>query len=322
MAGDDPFGDDDVSEAEQEELKKLMESDDVPPPDSSDEPQVDAPEPEAKPEAEDEPAPELKPKASEPASEDEPAGNQDQDGELAEFLEKHKGKSQEELAKLAFNQSKRAARSEYNQRDAAAQLKAVTDRIQAARDKKLEAIAKKREEFAKKVETDPDQALLDARKDQLDQEEAEARKQADLDQFNADAEAGVALASSIIPDFAKRAPEIADFGVSMGFSDQEIAGVTDGRQILVLHMASLAGRLIQGGAMDITGKMLAMPKPAEETDKTETKPGFGKQPARGAQVPTSTADKLAEIANMSDADFDKIADDDELMALLAEAEGS
>lgn len=249
----------------------------------------------------------------------------DEAGELAAFLERHKGKSPEEIAKIAFQQSKRAGRAEFSVRETQTRLTTVLDRIQQARDQRLAQIGERREQFRDKLEKDPDAALLEAREATLAREEQEAIAELDQEEFRARADAAIELAASAIPDFANRAPRIRQFGVDMGFSPEEVDRIVDGRQIVTLHLASIAGNLIRAGVMDAAGNFIGLPEPSRDAGQDggqgggRTRPGFGKTPARGAGTTKTIDDRLAEVSKMSDKDFDKLTDE-QLDALLREAE--
>lgn len=329
---DDPYGDE-VSDAETAELDKLMRSNEVPEPDDQPGDTTDDDDDAGDRDTGDDDAGRRddddadRGRRQEERQDDDDKGDKGEDDELAAFLEKHKDKSPEELARIALQQSKRANRAEFDTRKLSDNLNSVLERIQQARDAKLQAIEKKRTEFEKKVADDPDAALLESRREQLERDENEAVRQAEDDEFNARADAAVALASSAIPEFAKRAPAIRAFGQEMGFSPEEVAGIVDGRQIVTLYLASIAGNMIKAGLIDTAGKFLNLPEPVTDPSKADgqgrggggRRSGFGRTPARGAGGGKSLEDQAADVLAMSDADFDKL-DPEKLDALLRELE--
>lgn len=312
--------DDDVSEAEEAELNRLMQSNEAPPPDDQagattgdgdgDDGEGVSPPPAA-------------PAAAPAAPADGEGDNQGDspDAELAAFIERHKGKSVEELAQLAFQQQKRAGRAEFDSRKRGEDLQGVLTRIQQARDAKVAELQGKRTAFEEKVKNDPDAALLDAHEQQIKRDEDQARREAEQAEFEARADAAIELASSCIPDFAQRAPAIRSFGQEMGFSADEVGNMVDGRQIVTLHLAQISANLIKAGMMDSAGRFLKLPEPTTKLDgNPPPRQPFNRQPARGANVAPSLDQQLADINNMSDADFDKLKPE-ELEALLRAAEG-
>jgi hypothetical protein len=55
-------------------------------------------------------------------------------------------------------------------------------------------------------------------------------------------DAAIALARQGIPDFDRVYPEIMTFGEGMGYSKEELAGIRDGRDLLMLEI----GRRFKG----------------------------------------------------------------------------
>lgn len=325
MAG--PYDDEEPSEDELRAMEEADRTSGLPPPDSSDElPQGDD-DGQGDGDAADKPGAPA-PAAPAPAADGE-QGEGDDDGEsgdareeLSKFLEKHKGKSTDELLSLAFQQSKRANRAEFDSRKTNENLSQVLARIQAARDARVNAIADKRKSFRDKVETDPDAALLEAREEQISAEEQAELARFDQEEFQARASAAIELASSVIPDFATRAPQIRTFGVEMGFSPDEVDQIVDGRQIVTLHLASIAGRMMQAGIIDNAGRFLQLPEPAEE-GQPQTAPrgsGFNRAPNRAANAGKTIEQQLADLDGMDDDAFDALSD--ELVMGLLKADAS
>lgn len=307
----DGYDDEEVSA---EELAQMDEDDrnrDLPPPDDSDE----------LPKGDGEPEPEPKSEQDSQPDADDGGDDDDANDELRRFLAKHKDKTPEQLVELAFQQQKRANRAEFTERKTREDLSTVLSRIQAARDAKINAIAERRRAAAEKVENDPDAALLEAHEALLKREESEELGALDAAEQEARAAAAIELAASCIPDFAQRAPQIRQFGIDLGFEPSEVDSIMDGRQIVTLHLASIAGRMMQAGIIDTSGKFLQLPEAAQEQEQSPPTrgTGFNRAPARSAKASRSVSDQLADIANMSDEDFEKL-DDKELEDLLRKAE--
>lgn len=323
---------DTIDENEEEELRKLMESDDVPEPDEKDGASTDD---DGDPSDDDgdepndddgDPVPPKKDQEPKDEGDDDDGDDAGDDDQWRDFLDKHKGKSPEELARLAFQQNKRANRASYDGRQAQERLNSVLGRIEEAKKARVTALEQQRAEFDRKLETDPDAATREAYEQSLRREQAEAEAEADREAFEARAGAAVEFASAYIPDFAQRAPAIRDFGLEMGFTQDEVHGLVDGRQIVTLHLAAIAGNMMKAGLIDPSGKFLKLPEPVkpresgdEQGEKPQRRTQFSRQPARGPGTQKSLEERLADISNMSDADFAKLSDT-ELDALLEQAE--
>lgn len=317
---DSPYASEEIDETETDVLDEHMASDEVP--EEDDQPGQST---------SDEVEP---PKAKKPAAQTEEADvedeadtdeqGDDEPDELGEFLSKHKDKTPEELAKLAFQQTKRAGRAEYDSRQAGQRLQTVLDRINEAKRARIDQLNADREAFKAKVEEDPDAALLEARQTQINREIADAEAAAEREEFNARAEAAVEMASRAIPNFSQRVGAIREFGVDMGFTPDEVGSIVDGRQIVTLYLASLAGNLIKAGVMNVDGRFNSLPvsddaDPAPPLKQPARRTTFGRQPARGAQRAKSLEEQLQDIESMSDEEFDKL-DPHVLEGLLREAE--
>lgn len=304
MAG--PYDDEEPNEDELRQLEEHERNADVPP-DSSDEelPAGDPPE-------NDPPADEQQQPPAQPGDGDgDDDGGGDPQEELAGFLEKHRGKSPEELLRLAFQQSKRANRAEFDSRKATENLTSVLAKIQEKRDARVNAIRQERESFKQKVETDPDAALLEAHERNLTEKEREELAALDEEEFAARAQAAIELASSVIPDFQTRAPQIRGFGVELGFSPQEVDAIVDGRQIVALHLAQIAGNMMRAGIIDTAGRFISLPEPANEqpANPAPRGSGFNRAPGRAANPGKTLEQQLAELDQLDDAAFDALSDE-------------
>lgn len=237
------------------------------------------------------------------------------DEKLAAFLEEHKGKTPEELAKLAFQQSQRANQSGFQARkvkeEAAAATKRISDALSGLAERRAK-IAEKRTGFDEQLQTDPDAATREVHERLLTNEERELQQE----EFRLKQDHMVAIVSQVIPDFHTAAPAIAAFGAEMNYSPDELAAVTDPRDMVTLHLASLTGRLMKAGIMDINGNIdpAKLAPAVEATDprlanKTPVIQTIGSAPARGANGAKSLDQQLSEIAQMNDRELEKFERD-------------
>lgn len=328
MAGrnDDPYGENEVDAAEEAELRKLMESNEVPPEDNQDGASTDHDGEQQQGDDDDAPEPQDNKAAAPEQPQDtnaEAGDDQDNAGDWEAFLAKHKGKSAEELAKLAFQQQKRANREAYDGRQSHERLQSLLDRIQQTRDRQMQELQQKRADFEKRVNEDPDAALREAHSERLAEQERQISEQAEREAFQARAAQAIDIAARAIPNFHEEAPKIAEWAQKdMGFSPEEVAGIADARMIGTLYLARIAGNMMKAGIINADGTMGSLPQAVQtngdgRTNDVQRRTSFGKQPARGAQVAKSFDEQLSDIANMSDEDFGKLSES-ELEALLSQ----
>jgi hypothetical protein len=229
--------------------------------------------------------------------------------ELAAFLEKHKDKSPEELARLAFQQSKRASKEAASSRQVRSKVSAIAGRAREAaerRERLAGAAPDLKAQFKARLSEDPDaataelfEALLDSKLQEADDSAREAR-----------VEEAIHFADEHIPEFGRSWPGMLEIAKEVGYSEDEINAIDDGRPLVVLYLASLTGRLMKSGIMDRFGNILNAPQPqpvpldprlsAPDPQRTL---GGGSRGVRGAQT---IEQQLAEIASMSDEEFDKL----------------
>ena len=90
----------------------------------------------------------------------------------------------------------------------------------------------------------------------------------------------------------------------MNYEPGELDGVTDVRDLVTLHFASLTGRLIKAGVMDLHGNLLAAPVAVAATDPRLTAPPpittLSSAPARGNEGGQTLEQQLTDITNMTD----------------------
>lgn len=253
------------------------------------------------------------------------------DPDYKEFLQKHGDKSPEELAKIAFQQQKRAAKSAFDARESAQRIASIRDAAaKTLADREAER-ARKKAELDELMQTDPDEALRRMRAEQLEGERSADVQEAQQTVIRAQQEEAVRAAAAAIPEFEKVGPQIAQFAQQhLGYSQEELAGITDARDLISLHFARLAGSMYMAGYIDIQGRFQNMPqngngnaggqqvpqaaqkdKPAEVRTLSSAKGG-----APGGGL---TADQeISRLAKMSDEDFAKLSDE-EVNKILAAA---
>jgi hypothetical protein len=262
-------------------------------------------EPAAEPAAEAAPAPAAAP-------EDEAAA---EESDLAAFLEKHKGKSPEELARLAFQQNKRANRSEATNRRVNEQVTALAERARKAAEDRARIAAEaptKKNQFRERLASDPDAATAELHDRIVDDEVRQAEEAARVARIDQ----AISFADTHIADFGNQWAGMKTLANEFGYSDQELDAIDDGRALVMLSLANHSARLIKAGIMDRAGNIdlskipnaqpaavdprLAAPNPQK------TLGGAAPRAARGAQT---IEQQLSEIANMSDAELAKFETD-------------
>lgn len=236
------------------------------------------------------------------------------------FLKSHEGKTPEELAKLAFQQSKRANAEAFRGRKSQEQVDAIRENAARVLQERKADIAARREKFGTQLAEDPDAATRDLHEAMLTREEQEAEYEA----ARARQDAAIELASTAIPDFVAKAPAIQAFGAEMNYTPEELNGISDGRDLVTLYLASLAGNLIKSGVMDVHGAFSQAPQVVASTpsDPRLRAPApvktLSSAPARSAGTPSSLEQSLVDVLNLSDAAFNKLSDA-ELENLLRQA---
>lgn len=266
------------------------------------------------PAAEPKPVEEPKPAAEAPAVEQPPVDEAAaEESDLAAFLEKHKGKSPEELARLAFQQSKRANKEATTNRQVREQVSALAERAKRAAEERTKVhstVPELKQKFREKLATDPDAAvaeLFDQLADERVQRVDEVADAARVDE-------AIAFADAHIPDFGKQWTNMVGLAKEIGYSEAELDGISDGRALVMLSLANHAARLMRAGVMDRLGNIVSVPQMETQPldprlsapDPQKTLGGTGARAARGAQ---SIEQQLGEISEMSDAELAKFEKD-------------
>jgi hypothetical protein len=293
--------DDELSAEELKLLNEGMSDDGMPPPDESEGAPQDVDTGTPAPEATPTPQVVETPQA-------EAHGNDD--GGLADFQNKHAGKTPEELLKIAFQQTQRAGKAEVVQRQTQEQIDTFRQKAADVLKARKESIAQRRETFKQQLEEDPDAATQSVHEMLLNREEQEAEHE----EHTARIDAAIELAQTAIPNFANRYQDIRNFGQELNYSPQEIDSIDDGRNIVTLYLASLAGNLIKSGVMDAAGNFRSMPSPTAETDPRLKMPANAmtslSTPGSAAAPAGDDGAVLANMLQMSDADFSNLSDEE------------
>jgi hypothetical protein len=257
------------------------------------------------PKTEEAPAATETPAAATPTPSDEEAEN----AAFAEFLERNKDKSPEELARLAFQQQKRANREAAENRTTRDRVNQVAERartIAAQRDQARASLPELQQQFREKLAADPDAAVAELF-DKLQNEKVakldEAARSARLDE-------AVVFADQHIPEFNKQWPEMHGLAKEFGFTDQELDAIDDGRTLVMLSLANHAARLIKGGLMDSRGNLTAGAMPTTtpvdpRLAAPNPQPTLGNGRG-GAKTNPSVAEQLQAMLDMPEEEFAKL----------------
>jgi hypothetical protein len=233
----------------------------------------------------------------------------DEEKALADFLEKNKDKSPEELARLAFQQSKRANKEAAQNRQTRERVGVIAARVKNAaeqRERLATSLPEIKAKFREQLEKDPDAAttaLFEALVDnQLSEADAEVQR--------ARVDEAIGFAETHIPEFGKNWPGMHELAREVGYTDDEINAIDDGRPLVTLYLASLAGRLMKSGIMDRFGNIVNVPNiettPVDPRlsapDPQRTLGGTGARSTRGS---ATVEQQLAEIYEMTDEQLNK-----------------
>jgi hypothetical protein len=204
--------------------------------------------------------------------------------EYQAFLKKHEGKTPEEIARLAYQQTKRASRGEFEARRAGETLDSFQKRLASALEDgqaRRAALAERSRAFKEQLERDPDAAVKLAFDSNLEREAADIER----DEDNARIDAAISLASQAIPDFREVFPDIQAFGQEMGYSKEELGAIRDGRDIITLYCARGFANLFKAGIVDLKGNLLQTPEPVASTDPRLTRRPASRRSARRPPAP-------------------------------------
>lgn len=292
---DTPY-DDDLSPEEENKLKELDVAAGAPPT-----------------EAEAGTAPVAEPAAAEPAAAAAAAAAAPaptEEDEYQAWLKANEGKTPEEIARLAFQQGKRANREAFQARRTGETIQQFQTRLSGAIERaeaRRANLADRSRNFQQKLETDPDgatkevfQSLAEREAAEIDREEDEARM-----------DSALAFARQAIPDFDRIAPQIMQFAEGMGYSKAELAGIRDGRDLAMLEIGRRFQGLVNAGICDIMGRPLSAPPAVASTDP-RLQPGadpvstLSSAAARPPGGGKSAQQQAEDLLRLSDEDFDKL----------------
>lgn len=274
-----------------------------------------------------------KPAEAEPEPEPEPGESADSgesDDDFAAFAEKHKGKSPEEILRIAYQQDRARAQARHEAKEArregqqAAQtLQQLIQRIEQARQQKVQDLAQRRQQFDAELRDDPDAATRRLHDQLLVREHQEFEKQAWAHYVREQTR----LARESIPDFDAVAPQLIRYGVEeAGYTEDEVRNAADHRDIILLNKARMFDALVKQGVVDPTGKLKGADAQSQQRSNLQRAGNIAsKAPrtlsdargARAADGAQSLVAKARELADMSDDLFMQM-DDRELDRVLRE----
>lgn len=263
------------------------------------------------------PAPAAEPKPGEeppPKPAEEPPVDQAaaEAAELAAFLEKHKGKSVEEMAKIAIQQTKRATKEAATTRQVRQKVGVIAQRARDAserREKIASSVPDLKEKFRSRLAEDPDAAVAELFDGLVDSKLSEA----DAAVQSARIDDAIEFADSHIPEFGQNWPQMHELANELGFKDEEVDAIDDGRTLVALYLANIAGRLMKSGVIDRLGNIVNLPHieptpldPRLAAPDPQRTLGGGRQKAGGGE---SVEAQLNAIAEMTDEELNKFEKD-------------
>ena len=234
---------------------------------------------------------------------------------LAQFIARHADKPPEELAALVENRGKRLSREQFQRR----QSGRTPEQMQAARNalqQRRQSITGTKDTLAKTIEEDPDAAtrLLAERAVDADLAEVERAERAlDAEEHAARLDNAIDFAAKYVPDFGQVFPQMREFGSALGYTPEELDGISDGRDLVVLNLARIAGNLIQSKVIDVRGNMLPRANPVDPAPKdprltAPAPPSTHSGPSNAAAPQLTIEQQISGALSMSDADFAKLSD--------------
>ncbi|MGE0716286.1 MAG: hypothetical protein AB7P02_12665 [Alphaproteobacteria bacterium] len=286
----------------------------------------------------DEPA---KPEDEKPALEA-PAEEEGDDDQLAAFMEKHKGKSAEELLRIAYQQSRARQEAKGDAKRARADAQAhqerlaeIATKIKEAREARLKEIEEKDKAFEEELRADPDAATRRLHQEHVRRQREELDNQAREEQGRAwqeFVEQQRVLTRDAIPDFETVQEELVRYAIEeRGYTPNEIMAASDHRDIVTLDRARRFDALVKAGVIDAKGNFLAAPSAPAAAPAGKAAQARqilqGQTPANAPRTlsdtrgvrprggPKALRDRAKELADMSDMDFSKVSEKD-LEALL------
>jgi hypothetical protein len=231
---------------------------------------------------------------------------------LSAFIARHKDKSPEQLAELLENRGKRSNKQAFQARRGKSpeQIKNERELLAAQRASSQRGT----QTFKEKLENDPDAAASELH-DRLAQQELEriAAQEAalDRDEANLRFDTAIEVGDKYIPDFRETYPAMVQFAHDVGYSQEEVNGIDDGRDLIILNLARIAGNLMQTKVIDTTGRLLPQIKAVNDTPQdprlTAPAPIATHTGASGGGAALTLEQQAAAATTMSDADFEKLS---------------
>jgi hypothetical protein len=264
---------------------------------------------------------------------------------LAEFMAKHKGKSPEELLKLAFNQDKarrerdlEAKQAKAAKEQAAQRLAQIAEAMRRDQEQRERARLAEKKQFEEELKSDPDAAtrkLMErqhARERQEEQQrqwDAFVQTQTQLFAERVHAEMGKTL-EEVGPDLMRYAVE------EGGYTPQEVAAAADHRDLVTLSRAMRFAAAVKAGYLLPNGQpnpkafagAAAAPQQRGQESLARASKLADQAPrtlsdARGKQTDgrKTLVKKAEEILSMRGDEFSKAMASGDVMSLLREMDG-
>jgi len=248
------------------------------------------------------------------------------------FMAKHKDKSPEQLAELAYNMAASRTQARDTAKQANERLQVVANQIKQNREARKADKERKINEYNELLQTDPDEAARVLHQQGVDEEDRLATENENREYRSQQME----VAKQYIPNFDQSAPQMWEFGVkTLGYSPQELHDVSDHRDLVMLDCAHRFHQLCLAGIVDRTGAYLGPPRQQQAQAQAQTQTqaqtqqpnhiervanaqakagnslgGVPNRAGAGRSLKTQAEDILAmdddDFNNMSDKDVDKI----------------
>jgi hypothetical protein len=236
-----------------------------------------------------------------------PAPGANEEDEFKEFLAKHQGKSPEELARIAFDQNKRAAREGFNARQTQQQFDELNDRAKLLeRSQAVDRAAPPK--FEERLRADPDGATKDLHEAAANRRRAARRGSSPHPSAGCGDNARYTGAASPPRDAQgrlrlRRGDELHARGAErdLGWSRSRRA-----------RLGEAVCRSVKAGIVDLRGNLLIQaPEAVSQTDPRLKPPPAAVQtlssaPARTPLPRNRSAEQMADLLRLPDDEFAKL----------------
>lgn len=262
--------------------------------------------------------------------EDDSEGDGDGDEEFNSFLERHKGKSQEELLQLAYNQNRARQEARQESKQRGENLNALMERINQARQQKQQQGQQERQQFEQELQNDPDSATRKLFERMKQQEEQQFEQQA----WSEFVQEQTRRTREAIPDFDEAKEDIAKYAVeNLGYDPQEVAQAADSRAFIAVDKSRRFDALVNQGVIDQRGNPVQTAQGGNQgnqqaAEQISRMQGQKQAPrslssarGKGTDGGNSLQARAKELISMDDEDFTAAADDNEINKLLKELGG-